>query len=319
MPYLYRPYNTHPQMPPLWITFGGPDAADFLNRISTADIKKLKLHCGTPACILNGTGKIQAYFTLWRHDPTEFGLELAMGPTQEWKSRLLDTIERFHFGEQIAITPVEGLSCLWLLGDIPLGKIPQLRPFETIAVEDEIRLCHHGMKQFGVPLVTAWARTSRLEQWCDHHFSDLPALSFGDLEKLRIQQTRPSLGSEITGEVMPLEIGLSDAIGRNKGCYPGQEVIERIFTYGSPAWRLVRFEGSGESAPQVNSELFTAADTADSVTQIGKCTSLHQENGKFLGLGYVRKIYAKEGLEIRYASNSVNGRAMITAVAPYDE
>ena len=62
---------------------------------------------------------------------------------------------------------------------------------------------------------------------------DLPRLSFGDLETLRIEAGSPRWGAELTEDVIPLEAGLrQSAISESKGCYTGQEVIIRILHRG---------------------------------------------------------------------------------------
>lgn len=59
-------------------------------------------------------------------------------------------------------------------------------------------------------------------------------------EKDRILSLTPKQGNEFTadGSINPLEINLRAAIHDQKGCYPGQEVIEKIISLGSPARRL---------------------------------------------------------------------------------
>jgi folate-binding protein YgfZ len=65
-------------------------------------------------------------------------------------------------------------------------------------------------------------------------------------ESERIRKLIPKLGHEFkaSGDINPLEINLRSAIHDNKGCYPGQEVIEKIISLGSPARRLCLLRGS---------------------------------------------------------------------------
>jgi len=61
-----------------------------------------------------------------------------------------------------------------------------------------------------------------------------------DSEISRIKSKTPKLGWEFlnNGESNPLEINLMSAIHDQKGCYPGQEVIEKIIAIGAPAKNL---------------------------------------------------------------------------------
>src|SRR5689334_21432470 len=78
-----------------WLDFSGPDAADFLHRLTTANIKTLREGFGTPACFLSASGKISAYFWLWRYGKENFGIEFDAGTDSLWKKSLLKTIETY--------------------------------------------------------------------------------------------------------------------------------------------------------------------------------------------------------------------------------
>lgn len=45
---------------------------------------------------------------------------------------------------------------------------------------------------------------------------------------LRVRAGRPGVNAELSGEYIPLEIGLWDEISFTKGCYTGQEIIARM-------------------------------------------------------------------------------------------
>ena len=53
-------------------------------------------------------------------------------------------------------------------------------------------------------------------------------MSNNDLQLWKINQAIPSLDSEINGKNNPLELGLTDLIDFNKGCYLGQETMSKI-------------------------------------------------------------------------------------------
>ena len=59
-------------------------------------------------------------------------------------------------------------------------------------------------------------------------------------EILRIEAGIPLAGSDLTEEIVPSEANLEGkAFSLNKGCYPGQEVVARMDTYGSVRRRMV--------------------------------------------------------------------------------
>lgn len=69
-------------------------------------------------------------------------------------------------------------------------------------------------------------------------------------ELKRIKARIPKFGNEFVsnGETNPLEVNLESAIHDQKGCYPGQEVIEKIIAIGSPAKKLCLVKCENPSA-----------------------------------------------------------------------
>lgn len=59
---------------------------------------------------------------------------------------------------------------------------------------------------------------------------------------LRVAEAFPWMGSEISDQVTPVEINGLFAVSRDKGCYPGQEVIEKMLGGRIPR-QLVRLTG----------------------------------------------------------------------------
>ncbi|NDF84740.1 MAG: folate-binding protein YgfZ, partial [Actinobacteria bacterium] len=51
----------------------------------------------------------------------------------------------------------------------------------------------------------------------------------------------PTMGVDMTSDSMPAETGLTDcAVSFTKGCYPGQELVERMDSRGATAPRQLR-------------------------------------------------------------------------------
>jgi folate-binding protein YgfZ len=65
-------------------------------------------------------------------------------------------------------------------------------------------------------------------------------------ELLRIEAGQPAMGSEITQDSIPLEVGLWDHISFSKGCYIGQEIIARMESRRKLARMLVGIRSKEE-------------------------------------------------------------------------
>jgi folate-binding protein YgfZ len=80
-----------------------------------------------------------------------------------------------------------------------------------------------------------------------------------------VLQGQPVLGRElIPGETIPLEAG-NAGVDFNKGCYLGQEIIERLSTRGTPARRLIRLELDG-APPESGTALLLDGEDVGRVT-----------------------------------------------------
>ena len=127
-------------------------------------------------------------------------------------------------------------------------------------------------------------------------------------ETNRILAMQPKQGNEFNsnGESNPLEVNLSHAIHENKGCYPGQEVIEKIISLGSPARKLCLLENtsSPESASAASANLNLPLSIFDitSGAEVGQLTSLSPDS-KF-ALGILKRTHLKVGIQIKTAHST---------------
>jgi folate-binding protein YgfZ len=109
-----------------------------------------------------------------------------------------------------------------------------------------------------------------------------------EAERRRIRAGRARHGREIAEPFNPYEIGLAADVHLDKGCYTGQEALQRLITYSSVRRELVRVSGTGE-APAV------PADVQYSGEKVGVLTSsvASEEPGHWIGLAVVKKTLAK--------------------------
>ncbi|MCA9252801.1 MAG: glycine cleavage T C-terminal barrel domain-containing protein [Phycisphaerae bacterium] len=117
---------------------------------------------------------------------------------------------------------------------------------------------------------------------------------------VRIEAGVPQSVDDIDSEVIPPEtLQTERGISYVKGCYLGQEVIERMRSRNSMARRLVGLKISGQQLPAKDSWVF-----AD-IKQVGRVTSAcHSVALKsILALGYVKTSLAEEATALRVALN----------------
>ena len=101
-----------------------------------------------------------------------------------------------------------------------------------------------------------------------------------ELEAVRVAEGWPAMGAEIVpGETIPAETGVTAvAVDFRKGCYPGQELVERMDSRGAAAPRRLRVLDVEPGAAPGDRIVHDGAD-------VGVLTSV----AGTIGLGYVKR------------------------------
>ncbi len=111
-----------------------------------------------------------------------------------------------------------------------------------------------------------------------------------DLQIWKINQAIPSLNSEINGKNNPLELGLTDLIDFNKGCYLGQETMSKIRNASSlkqeiRVWKAKDKDLNLESA---NKTIYNQ----NKEKSVGCITSIYKlDSGIIKGLAMIKRKY----------------------------
>ncbi|HKQ49368.1 MAG TPA: glycine cleavage T C-terminal barrel domain-containing protein [Phycisphaerae bacterium] len=124
----------------------------------------------------------------------------------------------------------------------------------------------------------------------------LATLSAATVQILRMEAGIPASVDDIDEEVVPPETGqVERGISYHKGCYLGQEVIERMRSHGILARKLAGLRVSGEAIIERGAEILSNS------TVVGRVTSscFSEAMGAVLCLGYVKSALAKVGTPVR--------------------
>ncbi|HUP20740.1 MAG TPA: glycine cleavage T C-terminal barrel domain-containing protein [Gemmatimonadota bacterium] len=124
---------------------------------------------------------------------------------------------------------------------------------------------------------------------------------------LQIEGGVAAYGRELDEDVIPLEAPTENAIHHGKGCYPGQEVIARLWARGRPARRLVGLRFEGGPAPAAGTALDAEGKpAAATVTASGESPDLGP-----VALAYVHRDYCDPGTRL-----SVDGVSAVVVDLP---
>lgn len=227
----------------------GPDAKAFLQRMASADLSTLAPGEGTTSYLLSAQGKIRhAFDALATPDGYLLVLEGSAVP------ELIRDLEGFRFGETLTFRDFTSiLGALLLAGpkadDILEAAIGAPRAIgakehthalvsiagaRVLAIRDR----RTGSPGFLLLVPAAAAREVWTALDAAGHSRGLARVGLTAFDALRIEAGVARFGLDYTSDLFPQEVGRADAFSLSKGCYPGQETVARIDTYGRVHRRL---------------------------------------------------------------------------------
>ena len=130
------------------------------------------------------------------------------------------------------------------------------------------------------------------------------------LELLRITAGIPRYGQDIHDRDLPQETGQQRALSFTKGCYIGQEIVERIRSRGSVHRQFTGFEIDGP-LPAPGTKLQAGGKEAGEITSSAYLPLDDRERA--VALGYIRREFAGPEQELR-----VKDAKARVAVLPFD-
>ncbi|HEX4924504.1 MAG TPA: hypothetical protein VFV50_10475 [Bdellovibrionales bacterium] len=257
-------------MKPVWafkrkawpaIHLTGEDRIDFLQRLSTQNFKSFSPGTVAPSAFLNGNGTVVGLFLAWIQND-----RITLLPEPQSQAIIVSHIDKLHFGEKIEVQ-TERVDFIEVRGqqarerlERELGAEPSAGEWPRSVVSGILP----GEPWDGAGWLVPGAHEAKL--------SAIPFLSEPEYYALRAEHLFPRDQVDVGENNIILEAGLLDYVHRNKGCYPGQEVIERIFTYGNVAKRLVLLEGQAR-------ELEKGSELYFNEKKVGNVTSRHAGQG----------------------------------------
>ncbi len=136
------------------------------------------------------------------------------------------------------------------------------------------------------------------------------------LEICRIEAGKPCYGVDMSEDTLPNEAGIQEqVISYTKGCFPGQEVIARIKTYGHVNKQLSGLILEGETLPKQGAEIFHDKKSVGWVTSTTKSPLL----GKIVAMGYLRREVLEAGTALSVMLDSEAIPATSTSLPFYSK
>jgi folate-binding protein YgfZ len=300
----------------------GEDRFRWLSGMVTNAVNELEPHSGAWNLVLNAQGRVQGDLTVWREDE---GLELDIAADQY--ERLKSHLERFIIMDDVELLDLSGEAALGLTGpaaDAVLGRLslPTLsEPLTGTRVEwigFDVRI----LRGYGamVPHYEIWIPLAGLAKlWLGLRTAAATPVGMAAVEAFRIAEGIPLYGVDIQERDLAHETSQMRALNFNKGCYLGQEVVERVRSRGNVHRHLRQLEIFGP-LPARGTELHFDDGALDGETAAGHITSaaeLALTTGKRrFALGMIRGSAETRNQALSYGAGDGKGTARILDATP---
>lgn len=284
----------------------GKDRVRWLNGMITQAVKSMSPGQTGYTLVLNPQGRIQGDADLLAYDDS-----LLLETDRSQAERLLTHLRRFIIMDDVKLEELDAATtAIGIAGPRTAAILEKLGA--SVPEPDTFRSAQ--LAGIDVTLVRAWSPVvTKLEIWvaADRVLELWNALvtagatpcGTAALEQLRILEGRPQFDVDFSDKHLPQEANLQRALNYTKGCYIGQEIVERIRARATVHRALRQFELQGET-PKPGAGDKVELRAGDAV--VGELTSIARIEwpgfSRTLGLG-VARIEALEKAEtepIRY-------------------
>jgi len=290
------------------IRLTGEDRLRWLNGMVTNTVQSLPQGYGNYTFILNAQGRIQGDGYVFRAaDHLLFETDRFQAP------RLIAHLDHFIIMDDVELQELDAsATTLGIAGP----QAPEILRALGLPVPEMLAFVPATLHGVSVTVVRAYsvlvpkfelqvAAGDLAEVWRILTQAGAAAAGFSALQSLRILEGTPLYGVDITDRYLAQETNQSRALNFNKGCYLGQEIVERIRSRATVHRTLRQFELIG-SLPVVGAELRAEGDDKP----IGEITSAAHYAlpglPRTFALGFVRV----EALERKAVITYSGGRAV---------
>jgi glycine cleavage system T protein len=297
----------------------GPDRFSFLQGMVSNDLRSLAPGAGQHAAVLNQQGKVLSDVRILCSE-NSFYLEL-------WefvKDKIVEHLNRYLVADEVeiadrsgeyAVFSLQGPHAESLLRKLILGAVAPLeRPLQhTIVDIGGAKAClvkDDPTGEAGFDLIMPRIRLLDFGQRAGDAGQEFFTSWIGEeaQNSLRIEAGIPLYGTDFTEDSLLLEVELKDAVSFTKGCYLGQEVVERIRSRGHVNKKLTGLLLDSQQ-PAPAGALMVVADR-----EIGNITSsvYSPRLGRAIALGYVHKDFWNPGTKLTVKTNGEPTTATVT-------
>src|ERR1017187_8376218 len=284
------------------IKLTGSDRVRWLNGMVTNNIRDLAPNRGVYCFLLNAQGRIQADFYAYN-----LGDSLLVDTDARQRDTVLAHFDKFIIMDDVEVSDVSAtMTSVGIAGPQALTVLrsagiqsPDLAPLELCTPKCD---CPCGCLQCtlvrgddpGGNSYEIWLTPDKLKAtWDALIAAGATAVGSDALELRRIQSAIPRYGVDIRERDLPQETGQTRALNFTKGCYLGQEIVERIRSRGAVHRQFTAFAVEG-TLPEPGAKILTEEKEVGEITSGAILPLLAGDRP--VALGYLRREAAGKDL-----------------------
>jgi len=288
------------------IVLTGSDRVRWANGMVTNNIRDLKEGYGNYNFLLNPQGRIQGDLYVYN-----MGHHLLVD-TERWQvPRILEHFDKYIIMDDVEVTDisdkltgiaVQGPKSLQVLRSLGLTIADDVEPLKVAQMTwNGIGISVTRMASEIAMTFEIWlAAENAGKLWDALLTSGAKPIGTDALEMFRVAAGVPKYGQDITDKYIPQETEQFHALHFAKGCYLGQEIVERVRSRGAVHRHYAGFEVTG-SAPAPGSEVQVEGKRVGEITSAQAVPiNGHQQT---LALGYIRKESGEPGTVVQVDGN----------------
>jgi folate-binding protein YgfZ len=289
------------------ITATGEDRVRWMNGMVTNNIKDLPKNHGNYNFVLSAQGRILGDMYIYNR-----GEDLLIDTERSQAEPLLKVLNHFVIMDDVELRDIsEQLTSMGVQGPKSEDVLKQIGIAPQCA--DPLVLCELTWNGHSIALTRMinpdyltyeiWlSPQGAREMWKALAAAGALPIGTDALEKFRLLAGVPRYGVDITERYLPQETNQNTALNFSKGCYIGQEIVERIRARGQVHRTLTGFVLNAEV--ERGAKILVGEKELGEITSSTKVRLPKSAEEKVLALGYIRREAEKPGTAVQVGNTS---------------
>jgi aminomethyltransferase len=263
---------------------------------------------GVYAFFLNAQGRILADAYIFNPGET-----LLLDTEPETAVRLREHLDKYIIADDVALedeTPqwtkigIEGPGALEAASELGIPAPEKRYSFQAFGNGFVAKVASAGAKGLRIFLPPD-EKDAFLERLAN---ANIPEAKADEARTVRLELGKPRYSEDITDRYLVQETGQTDALHANKGCYLGQEIVERVRSRGQVHRALVPVRIRSQQAPSPGTKLSVDGKDVAEITSAAYSPALQET----VALAYVRVEAAQQRPEMTITGTEPLATAYLT-------